>query len=186
MAMLRWTSRDLDRLPKVEGTRYEVIDGELYVSTQPHWSHQFAASLIWEQLQTWSRQTRIGKANIGPGVIFSEDDAVIPDVIWISNERLAMAGLTDGHLHVAPELVVEILSPGSANERRDRVVKLELYSRRDVLEYWIVNWQARSIEVYRRGKTVLELAQALNEDDTVLSPHLPGFTCRVSQFFSEM
>jgi len=83
-------------------------------------------------------------------------------------------------------LVVEILSPGSANEQRDRVVKLELYSRRDVLEYWIVNWQARNVEIYRRGKTVLELAQTLIEDDTVLSPHLPGFTCRVSQFFSEM
>lgn len=186
MAMLRWTSRDLDRLPKVEGTRYEVIDGELYVSTQPQWSHQFVGNLIWEQLQIWSRQNRTGKANTEPGVIFSEDNAVIPDVIWISNERLAMIGLADGHLHVAPELVVEILSPGSANERRDRVVKLELYSRRDVLEYWIVDWQARSIEVYRRGKTVLELAQTLNEDDTVLSPHLPGFTCRVSQFFSEM
>ena len=61
-----------------------------------------------------------------PGLIFADDDDVAPDVVWISRERLAGTLDQTGHLHTAPELVVEVLSPGSVNERRDREVKLKL------------------------------------------------------------
>src|ERR1041384_6397360 len=67
-------------------------------------------------------------------LLLAEDDDVAPDVIWISNNRMATALWDDGKFHEAPELVVEVLSPGSANERRDREAKLQLYSRRGVSE----------------------------------------------------
>jgi len=92
----------------------------------------------------------------------------------------------DGKLHTSPELVIEVLSPGSANERRDREVKLKLYSRRGAEEYWLVNWQERRLEVYRRQEGVLELDKTLDEADTLQSPILPGFSCKVGQFFTSV
>jgi Uma2 family endonuclease len=185
MAMLRWTSHDLESLPD-DGKRYEIVDGELYVSKQPHWDHQFVANQVWEVLQNWSRQTKAGMANSAPGVIFAADDDVAPDVVWISRERLAKAFQPDGKLHSAPELVVEVLSPGATNAARDREAKLKLYSRRGVMEYWIVNWQERYLEVYRREEAVLKLHSTLYEDDILQSPHLPGFSCQVSQIFADI
>jgi Uma2 family endonuclease len=72
----------------------------------------------------------MGMTNLASGLIFDDDEDVAPDVVWISYQRLMTALQADGKLHATPELVVEILSPGSANERRDREVKRKLYSRR--------------------------------------------------------
>ncbi len=164
MATMRWTSHDLDLLPD-DGKRYEIVDGELYISRQPHWHHQFVANQVWELLQNWSRQTKAGMANSAPGVIFAADDDVTPDVVWISRERLARAFQPDGKLHSAPELVVEVLSPGTINAARDREAKLKLYSRHGILEYWIINWQERYLEVYRREEAALKLHSTLYEND---------------------
>src|SRR5438128_10328633 len=163
MKTLHWTSQDLGGLPD-NGKRYEIIEGELYMSRQPHWYHQFVANQVWELLQNWSRQTKAGMANSAPGVIFAADDDVAPDVVWISRERLARAFQPDGKLHSAPELVVEVLSPGSANECRDRETKVKLYSRRGVLEYWVVSWQLRRVEVYRRQDALLKQTSTLYEN----------------------
>src|SRR3712207_5956267 len=136
----RFTSADLPDLPpRQDDTRYEVIDGELHVSTQPSWGHQFTGGLIFRALQDWSDATGAGFANVAPGVIFAPDDDVAPDVVWISRVRLAQQLDEAGHVRAAPELVVEVLSPGAVNERRDREAKLRLYARQGVDEYWIVD-----------------------------------------------
>ena len=181
---LRWTSADLDVLPD-DGKRYEIVDGELYVSKQPHWDHQEVCGRIYAALLAWSSQTGAGRASIAPGVIFAEDDDVAPDVVWASSARLTH-GLRDGKLYAAPELAVEVLSPGMANERRDREAKLKLYSRRDVDEYWIVDWRARTIEVYRRAGAALQQAATLTATDVLESPLLPGFSNRVDAFFANL
>jgi Uma2 family endonuclease len=185
MATLPWTSQDLEMLPD-NGKHYEIIDGELYVSIQPHYYHQRTCGLVFKLLDNWSEQTEAGEANLAPGLIFAEDDDVAPDVIWTSRERLATALQPDGKLHAAPELVVEVLSPGVTNERRDREFKLRLYSRRGVLEYWIVSWQERRLEIYRREETLLKLHSTFYETDTLQSPLLPDFRCQVSQFFAKI
>jgi len=118
---LRWTIRDLDALPDDGGwTRYEVIDGELFVTRAPHLRHQWAGGNIHVDLENWSRQSQLGISLETPGVIFTPTDAVIPDGVWISRERLASGVDEAGHLTVAPELMVEVLSPGQLNEQRDR------------------------------------------------------------------
>ena len=133
----RFTSKDLDAMPQIEGVRYEIIDGELYVSTAPHFHHQYAADEIRLALRASPQLTATGITATGPGMVLPNDENVIPDLIWISNERYARALDAAGHLTLAPELVVEVLSPGSANEVRDREIKLDLYSRIGVDEYWI-------------------------------------------------
>ncbi len=185
MKSLHWTSQDLEHLPD-DGKRYEIIDGELYMSKQPNWYHQHICLRLGGLLDIWSLQSKAGKANAAPGIIFADDDDVAPDIIWISREKLTRALQSDGKLHAAPELVVEVLSPGMANASRDRETKLKLYSRRGVLEYWIVNWQERYIEVYRREDAMLKHTQTLYETDTLQSPHLPGFRCGVSQIFVDI
>ena len=179
---LRFTSADLEVMPD-DGKRYEVIDGELYVSKQPHYHHQYTCSEVARQLGNWSKQTGKGRVISAPGVIFAEDDDVAPDVVWISDKRLAVALREDGHLHNAPELIIEVLSPGFANEKRDRDAKLRLYSRRGVDEYWIIDWLMRSVEVYRRENAALHLIATLRESDTLETPLLPGFSCFVDSLF---
>jgi Uma2 family endonuclease len=186
MKTVHWTSKDLEILPEDDGSRYEIIDGELYVSKQPHKHHQLVCTRIWSILQTWSIQADSGEAVVAPGLIFTDDNDVAPDVTWMSNERLATTSQRDGKYHTAPDLAVEVLSPGTTNEQRDREFKLWLYSRRGVLEYWIVNWMERRVEIYRRDAAQLKLHSTLYQNDTIQSPHLPGFTCQVGEFFHDI
>ena len=179
----RYTSADLERLPDVEGVRYEIIDGELHVSKQPSWHHQYTCLETGMALQTWSHQTELGTAIVAPGLIFAADDDVAPDGVWISRERLAALQDEAGHLRGARELVVEVLSPGAANERRDRELKLRLYSRRWVEEYWVVDWRMRTVQVFRREQEALRPVATLGSDDTLTSPLLPGFAYPVSRLW---
>ncbi len=182
---MRWTSTDLETMPD-DGNRYEIIDGELYVSKQPSWHHQQTCFRIATELEIWNRMSGVGQINLAPGLIFAEDDEVAPDVVWLSNERLARILANDGKLHAAPELVIEVISPGRANERRDREAKLKLYSRRGVLEYWIIDWLRRQIEVYRRHDLALHLLASLQEEDTLKTPLLPGFSCSLAKLFAPL
>ena len=173
---LRFTIADLEALPDpLDDTRYELIEGALFVAKQPHWAHQYASFRLAAAFEVWNRQTGRGVANIAPGVIFSPEEGVAPDVVWISRERRAQGLRADGKLHAAPELAVEVLSPGDTNERRDREFKRKLYAREGVEEYWLVDWRARTVEVYRRTGDLLQLAQTLTDADTLASPLLPGF-----------
>jgi Uma2 family endonuclease len=171
----RFTSADLPDLPQRDGVRYEIIDGELHVSTAPSLGHQMTCGQFVSLLNQSSRETGLGIAVAGAGLIFAPDDDVIPDVIWISRERLAGQLDEAGHIRVAPELAVEVLSPGAANERRDRQAKLALYARQAVDEYWLVDWISRTIEVYRRAGGDLTLVATLTADDTLTTPLLPDF-----------
>ena len=125
------------------------------MSRQPHWHHQHTCSNLYTELRAWSLTSGMGQASMTPGVIFSDAEIhVVPDVVWISNERLAALMDEAGH-HGAPELAIEVLSPGVENERRDREAKLKLYESRGVREYWIVDWRIQQLEVYRRDQAML-------------------------------
>ena len=180
----RFTSADLEQLPDIEGTRYEIIDGELHVSKQPHWAHQYACNQAAYALEQWNGRTEAGIVLSAPGLVFADDDDVAPDVVWISRERLAAALDDAGHLGAAPELVVEVLSPGVANERRDREAKLALYSRQGVEEYWIVDWRNRSVQVYRREDGGLHPIVSLGGGDALTSSLLPGFSCPIARLWA--
>ncbi|MBV8886613.1 MAG: Uma2 family endonuclease [Chroococcidiopsidaceae cyanobacterium CP_BM_RX_35] len=179
----RWTTRDLELLPD-NGDRYEIIDGELFVTKAPHWDHQEICGRVFAALDAWSFSTGSGRAAIAPGIIFSEANNVIPDVVWASHQRLAVLLDDAGHLIAAPELVVEVLSPGPQNERRDRDFKLRLYSARGVQEYWIIDRQAKQLEVYRRDGASLRLVATLFPQDELTSPLLPGFSFQIARLFS--
>jgi Uma2 family endonuclease len=180
----RWTTADLERFPDADDLRYEIIDGELHVTKAPNSYHQVVAGRIGAALDDWSIATGNGLAIVAPGIILEDDDNIIPDAVWISSERLTAAMRPDGKLHEMPELIIEVLSPGAANVQRDREDKPAVYARQGVLEYWLVDWPQRTLEIYRsNARGVLEQVTTLTELDILRSPLLPGFEQPIGRFF---
>jgi len=175
------TVDDLDAMPE-DGNRYEVMEGELFVSRAPGLPHQLVAGNIHYQLRTYLENNPIGRVIATPGLVLSPYSGVIPDLVFYSHAR-GEEIIANDRLNAAPEIVIEILSPGSENISRDRIAKRQLYARHDVSEYWIVDSENRSVEVYRLANQCLELAALLGIDDEVTSPSLPGFACPLLKIF---
>ncbi|MBX2864666.1 MAG: Uma2 family endonuclease [Leptolyngbyaceae cyanobacterium MAG.088] len=116
-------------------------------------------------------------------MIFSPTDAVIPDVIWVSNERSKQLLDETGHFMGAPEIAIEVLSQSPKDKERDKKTKLKLYSNQGVLEYWIFDRELNVVEIYRREEGQLVKAITLYDSDTLESPILHGFSCRVATLF---
>src|SRR5262249_30756820 len=94
METLPWTSHDLEFLPDDE-KRYEIVDGELYISDPFQWEHQLISAELGVLLGIWSKQAERGVVNVAPGLIFDDYNDVVPDVVWVSEERLETALQSD-------------------------------------------------------------------------------------------
>jgi Uma2 family endonuclease len=165
-----------------DGNRYEVIEGELFVSGTPSISHQRIVHNLLMALGVSLVRNPVGIVIPGPGVIFSDLSGVIPDLVFVSQARqpeiAAGERVTD-----APDLVLEVLSPGAENARRDRAVKLQLYGKYGVLEYWIVDPEQRAVEVHRQQQGSLERVGTFVEQDDITSPLFPDFRLRCLDIF---
>ena len=142
-----WSYAEFARLPD-DGNRYEVIGGELYVTPGPRRVHQEVAARLQFELRGFATvQQRLGPV-LGPlDVIFAEGDYLAPDLMFIREDHLGYE--TERGFEGPPDLVVEVLSPTTA--LRDRTIKRERYAAYGVPEYWIVDVEARRVEVYRPG-----------------------------------
>lgn len=178
----KFTSADL-LLLQDENKRYEIIEGELHMSRSPSYEHQYTCNRFGQFLANWNDLDNRGVVLINPGIVFGDEDDVVPDVVWMSRKKLMKSVDEAGHLRAAPELVIEVLSPGRANEDRDKKTKLKLYSRRGAQEYWVADWIRKQVEVYRRKRSRLTLVATLLPQDQLASPLLPGFSCEVDQLF---
>jgi Uma2 family endonuclease len=179
---LRLTNADVECMPD-DGNRYELIDGELYVSSAPGFSHQTILVNLVLAFGGYLRDHPIGRIAPGVGVIFDDYNGVIPDLVFATNERMRQT-LVGGRFRAAPEILIEILSPGATNERRGRHIKRNLYAGRGVAEYWIVDPENRGVELHRRnegGDLVFETS--LLQTDELTSSLLPGFSVHVDTLF---
>src|SRR5678816_271351 len=122
------TIADLEAMPDDDGNRYELIEGELYVSTAPGLTHQMVSDNIVYLIRTYLDQNPIGIVVSTIGLILSEYSGVIPDIVFFRNEDYGRI-VSNDRLYAAPEIVIEILSAGSTNVRRDRVAKYKLYEK---------------------------------------------------------
>jgi Uma2 family endonuclease len=173
---LKLTIDQLEALPD-DDNRYELIDGELLVSKAPGINHQRPLGRLFYLLTGYLVSNPIGELIFGPGVVFDDYNGVIPDMVFVSAERYHI--ITERGLIDAPDLVIEVVSPGERNSERDRQLKRQLYSRRGVREYWIVDPQLNTIEVYRLHENVLVLEATLRGLDVLTSALLPDFSCAV-------
>ena len=181
---VQWTTRDIEVLPQNEWTTYEIIDGELFVTRSPHRRHQRVIGKLYRALDEWSDQSGLGEPIIDAGLILSDTDNVITDLVWASKETINTSEDEAGHLTRVPELVVEVLSFGRDDIRRDREAKLKLYSIQGAQEYWIADRRTKQLEIYRREGGRLTLRATLGIENMLTSPLLPEFACPIDQLFS--
>ena len=176
------TVADLDAFPEDDGNRYELIGGVLFVSCAPGIPHQRVLLNLEIGVSDYLRVHPIGILVPGAGAIFSDYDAVIPDIAFVRHERWDQV-VTGEKFTGALDIVVEILSPGSQNRRRDLSAKRQLYAQYGVAEYWIVDSENRCVLIFRLREQMLEEVSTLHDEDELASPILPGFGLKVSDIF---
>ena len=173
----RWTYEDYYRLD--DDRRYEIYNGELIPMQppSPDSSHQRESRKLLILLNEFVERKHLGEVFAAPlDVIFDEENTAQPDVMFIAK---ANAGIIKPRgVFGAPDLVVEILSPGSI--RRDRYEKLSLYASSGVKEYWILDHANKSLEVLALRDKAYVVHSAAGEGGHVTSKLLRGFKVNLS------
>jgi Uma2 family endonuclease len=178
------TIADWDAIPYDEWNRYEIIEGELFVSCSPGLTHQIVSDNLLFSIGGFLRTNPMGTVVTTPGLILSNFSGVIPDLVFFSHEQRDSI-VKDDRLHGPPALVVEVVSPGSANIRRDRIVKLQLYAKHGVPEYWLIDPKNMTVERYVNQGTSLILEETLRDEQSLSTSALPGWSCPVSEIFRQ-
>ena len=168
-----------------DGKRHELIDGEHYVTPAPNLKHQDIIGNLHFLVRSWLEERAAGRVILSPfDVVFSRYDVVEPDILYVSNERAA-AVLTELNMQGSPDLVVEIGS--KSTRKRDETIKLRLYERMDVQEYWVVDPWRDVLRVYRRDGTTGQLVVAVqlsrSAGDVLESPLMPGLSMPLARVF---
>lgn len=168
-----------------DGRRHELIDGEHYVTPSPVPRHQ---AILWNlvaMLAPHLQEHPVGRAYTAPlDVVFSHFDVVEPDLLFVSRGRLNDV-LTDKNIAGAPDLVVEIGSPGT--RKRDETIKRRLYERFGVSEYWVIDPELDTVKVFRQGDAGYERAAELmlEAGDLLTTPLLPGLELPLQRIFAD-
>jgi Uma2 family endonuclease len=176
-----WTYEDYLRLPD-DGNRYEVIRGALYVTPAPNFKHQFSVVKLVSALDGFVSKGELGVVLAAPfDVLLPVGIAspVEPDVLFFRTGNAPQEN--DKNFQGVPDLIAEVLSPRTRS--LDRKVKLQAYQEAGIPEYWIVDPNARAVEVHvlENGRYV-ELCRG-GVGDKVRSVVLPGFELEVAGLF---
>jgi Uma2 family endonuclease len=169
------------RLMPDDGKRYELIDGEVFVTPSPSEKHQRVLGNLFLSLSNCAKTRNLGRVYVAPfDVVFGEKTALQPDLLFVSAGRLGIIG--PEYVLGAPDLVVEVLSP--YRQSYDRVTKLEQYALHGVTECWVVDPFAESIDIYVLVGSRYELKGVFAGDDILQTPLLPGWEIRAADLFS--
>jgi Uma2 family endonuclease len=169
-----------DYLSLSDDERVELIEGEFVVAPAPSIEHQSIVRNIATALWLYVRDRKLGKVLWAPtDVVLSPETVLQPDILFVSNQ--ARESFTAANLQGAPDLTIEVLSPGTAV--RDKGVKRELYARFGVKEYWIVDPIEESVEVFQFDVEGSEVRQY--SKGRVSSSAVDGFEIEIAQIFAE-
>ena len=116
-------------------------------------------------------------------MVFGKYNSVIPDIVFVRKDRLRAIVAKD-RFNGAPDLVIEIVSPGSANHARDFNLKRKVYSKFGASEYWIVDCWSRSVIIFRPEDDTLKEVMRVRESDVLESPVFPGLSLKLSDIFT--
>ena len=178
------TIDDLEAIPYDEWHRFELIEGELYVSCAPGLPHQLVLHNLQLRLGNYLTRKPIGTLVPGPGAVFDKYNSVIPDIVFVSKERWS-AIIANDRFIAAPDLVIEIVSPGRINHFRDFNLKRKVYSKFGVPEYWIVDCWSRSVLIFRIEDNTLKEVSKFRGTDTLDSVIFPGLSLKLSDIFTD-
>jgi Uma2 family endonuclease len=168
-----------------DGQRHEIIDGEHYVTPSPIPRHQALLGRLYFEVEHHIRQhPGIGRVFLSPlDVVFTKWDVVEPDLLFVAHTQADI--VTDKNIQGAPALVVEILSP--ATRRKDEQVKLRLFERGGVGEYWILDPDRNLVKVFSRqpdGSFPLTAELSRERLDVLKTPLIPDLAISVFELFA--
>lgn len=172
-----WTVEDFLQLEE-SNLPCELINGELFMSPAPSFTHQVILSNLNDHFKAYAR-THGGLAMFSPVDVFLDKKNVLqPDLLYVTKDNLGI--ISERGLNAAPDLAVEIISP--SNSFKDRNQKRKLYQKFGVKEYWIIDPGNKTLEIYdfsMEDTPILYLA----EEGTVVSQLLPGLTFSFAELF---
>jgi Uma2 family endonuclease len=173
------TYEELCQFPD-DGKRYELIRGEVHAAPAPSTKHQLTLLHLSSSLDRYLRGDRIGVVFFAPlDVVFAADTAVQPDLIFISNARADI--ILDKYIDGAPDLVVEILSPSTT--AYDRATKLALYAEMGVPWFWLLDPQAKTVEILKLEGKKYVVDSILARDQVLTSSLFPGGQLPLDELF---
>jgi len=172
--------RELD-FPDDDLSTYELLNGLLVEKSAPKPLRQQVSRRITKALEQFLEGKALGEFFYAPVDVFLDEyNTVQPDICFVGAERAFLVDLNEGIMG-APDLVVEILSPGSV--RYDRGVKKDVYERFAVKEYWIMDPNNRSVEIYAMRENAFVTHGVYEAGDKAESALLTGFELAVDELF---
>lgn len=175
-----WTYEDYRRLPS-NGLQYEVIHGKLIMIPAPTTTHQSIVMRLGAAFFNFLHLHPLGEVFPAPIDVVAPGmaDPVQPDLVFVASERMDI--VTERAIEGVPDLVVEVLSP--SNWLYDRRLKFALYAEIGVREYWIVDPDGRTVEVFSLQDGDYELQDRVTSGATLRSELLSGFEMAVDDIF---
>jgi Uma2 family endonuclease len=173
------TVEDLYQAPR-DGRKYELIEGEVKV-TPAGIQHEFVGGNLFFLIRKYLHENPIGQAyGSSAGFVLPSGDLLSPDVSFVRAERLPGGKAPEGFAMFAPDLAVEIVSPG--DQIMDIEHKVQLYLSNGTQLVWVLNPRLKRTTVYRPdgAARVLQARDALDGEGV-----LPGFRCLLGEVYGE-
>jgi len=178
-----FTYEDYKSLTATSDQRYELIDGEIYVTPAPATTHQLVARNLLLMLTQHVRAHGLGLVLHAPvDVVLGEGkgrNVVQPDILFVRRERTS--SVEEAEVVGAPDFIVEVLSPSTAD--RDLGMKRTLYARSGVREYWIVEPADKRIEAFVLGTRDYGKPAVCEGADCIASAAVPEFVAPLPEVF---
>jgi len=174
------TYRDLWCAPE-DGNRYEIMEGEVYVTPPPSVTHQRVSGNLGRILMNHVVAHDLGIVLLAPvGVVLEKLSGVQPDIIFVARRRLSI--VQEKAVFGAPDLVAEVLSSSTA--ARDRGVKKDLYARSRVQHYWLLDPRKQTLQAFRLQRDAYTRAAERTGKAIFRPPLFPGLVIRLADVWA--
>ncbi|WP_338814475.1 Uma2 family endonuclease [Bernardetia sp. Wsw4-3y2] len=180
----KWTYQDLvNYFPQDLSVKVEIINNQLFIMPSPEQDHQEIVGELFVAFKHYAKLHKLGKVIVSPfDVVFDEDNTVIPDVIFVSVQRM---DILDGKkAQGAPDLAVEVWSKG--NKKKEREAKRELYQKNKVTEFWQIYPKKKQVFVEvlnEKGK--YQVFSEAEKEGSIKSKVLTGFEIDITDIFED-
>lgn len=175
----RYTYEDYLKTP--DDVRYELIEGELLLTPSPGAKHQRILGNIYVKIRQYVEERNMGEVFLAPfDIVLGNENVFEPDILFVSKENSGI--ITEANIQGAPDLIIEILSPSTAY--RDLVKKKRIYAEFGVKEYWIVDPEEKTVEVYGLENNRFRLRGSYSSDGVIASFLLKGLRIPVQEILT--
>jgi Uma2 family endonuclease len=174
------TAEELFMMPK-DGFRYELVKGELRKTSLASCEHGVVVANLTVLLGFFIKTNKLGiafGAETGFKIATNPDTVRAPDIAFVRRERIPESGIPKKFWPGAPDLAVEVVSPGDTFDEVGE--KVEEWLKAGVSAVWVVNPKLRNVTVYRSLTEVVTLSE---KDEIEGQEVVPGFRCKVSEIF---